>query len=383
MTSFSLRSVGKLAAVLAVALMVGGCGSDDGAASFEDGKVAYDEGNFGKAAELFEDSLKQMPDNVDALVYLALAKTALDDYRAADEVLARAGVLAGDDIDVRLLSAQLAWRLEDYGRARAGYRAIANDTKLDSATRARGWTGLGIVEMSEDKAQLARVAFLQAILLDHRNASACYHLAMLYRNCMPYPAAALNQFDIYVHIDEMASPRVQRVQRQVIPELKKQISIAATSQPNVANRNSTDCSAAMSRAEAAWKKKEYKTALKSYEAALKADPLSYPAALALAKAWLKADTTRAGQQKAFESYLTACKLKPSAISTLLTTGRLATQLGRRGQAVEVYSLAVAMSPKSIEAVDGFIRSLRNAGHSSDVAQAYQAYRDALKSSKRK
>ena len=130
-------------------------------------------------------------------------------------------------------------------------------------------------------------------------------------------------------------------------------------------------------AEAAQKKGNAKGAREAYQKALAADPLSYPAALGLAKAWEKTDATKAGQQKAFENYKIACMLRPSAVSTFLVAGSMAAKLGLTLQAVEIYSRAVAANPTSLEAIDGLIRALRKGGKADKVANAYQKYRDSL------
>ena len=44
-----------------------------------------------------------------------------------------------------------------------------------------------------------------------------------------------------------------------------------------------------------------------------------------------------GQGKAYESYKTACSLRPGAISTFRTAGELAAKLGYHAQAAEIFS----------------------------------------------
>ena len=48
-----------------------------------------------------------------------------------------------------------------------------------------------------------------------------------------------------------------------------------------------------------------------------------------------------------------------------------------GQAVEIYSRAVAANPASIPAVDGLIKALRKVGGRQKEAAAYQRYRDSI------
>ena len=374
--SFSQSSALKCAsAVFAAAIL--GCGPSDGVKEFSEGKEAYDLRDLKKAERLFTESLALAPQDVDRLLYLARTELELGELDKAKELIGQAAGNSEGDVDVALLESQIAWHAKDYKTAANGFADIANDEKLDAVVRSQGWAGLGVVEMTCDNHHLARVAFLRAIRLDRKNAAAWYHLGLLYRDGFGYLEAALEQFEIFVRLEEQSSPRVQKVQRTVIPALKESISRAATERPGVAKRNSASCAASISAAEAAVKKGNFRAAREAYQKALAADPLSYPAALGLAKAWEKTDATRDGQTKAFENYRTACALRPSAVTTFLTAGSLAAKLGLNLQTVEIYSRAVAANPNSFDAIDGLIRALRKIGGKEKVAAAYQAYRASL------
>lgn len=358
-----------------------GCGPDDGQADFADGQAAFGANDLKRAERAFEKCVSLSSTNVDAVVYLARTKLGLGELADARKWIGQAVAMAGEDVDVRLLSAQIAWHAKDYGSASKEFSGIANDKGLSPEIRSQGWSGLGIVEMTCNNRDLSRVAFLRAIRLDRRNASAWYHLGLLYRDAFAYSEAALEQFNIFVRLEQTASPRVQKVQRAVIPELKESIARSAAERPGASSRDSAASAAAIGKAEAAWKKGNFKTAKINYQAALKADPLSYPAAVGLAKAWLKTDATKKGQSSALECYRQACVIRPGAISTFIIAGDLATKLGLYAQAVEIYSRAVAADPSSGEALDGLIRSLRRVGGKGAVAQAYQDYRNSLSAGK--
>ena len=376
----SLRSALECASVL---LLVAGCGPKDGSADYEAGLKAYELHDFAKAGKLFEKSVAMAPTNIDALVCLARVQLEQGELTAAKKHVEQAAELAPGECDILLIRAQIAWHAKDYAAARKNFSEVASNTKFDPSVRADGWAGVGVVEMTCNNRHLSRIAFLRAIQLDRRNASARYHLALLYRDAFDYKKLALEQMEIFQRLEVSASPRVQRVQRTVIPALKESITRAEAERPGVAKRNSGSCAALLAKAEAAVKKGNHKSARQLYQEALSADPLSYPAALGLAKAWQKTDTTQSGQMKAFESYKTACTLNESAISTYLTAGALAAKLGLHAQAVEIYSRALAASPNSIDAADGLIRALRKAGGQQKAADAYQAYRDSLPKAKRK
>lgn len=383
MTNIFRSSAPRVAAAALLAALAG-CGPDDGSSEFAGGKAAFDAGDSKKALKLFAKCAELAPGNVDALVYLARIKLALGELGDAGEWISRAEALAAGDIDVRLLSAQIAWHLKNYDKASSIFSSIAEDESLESPIRAEGWTGLGIVEMSKGEAHLARIAFLRAIRIDRKKASAWYHLGLLYREApFGYLESALDHLEIFVRLDENASPRVQKTLRVLIPGLKESIARAAADRPGAARRNSSQCATAISKAEAAAKKGAWKAARQSYQEALDADALSYPAALGLAKAILKADSSKAGQEKAFEMYKLACALRPSAVRTFLEAGELAAKTGRYGQAVAIYSRAVAANPTSIPAIDGLIKALRKVGGRQKEAAAYQRYRDSISPSTKK
>lgn len=374
--NFSPSSVHRAVAALLLALCAG-CGSRDGSREYERGCAAYAARDLAKADGLLTDSLARAPEDLDRLVALARVKLDLGELAAAGDLVARAGLHAEEgDTDVAMLAAQVAWHAKDYKAAAAGFAALANNARLDPVVRAQAQAGLGVVEMTCDHHHLARIAFLRAIRLDRRNAAAWYHLGLLYQE-LDYREAALEQFNIFVRLEEGASPRVQKVQRAVIPALKEAIAQAAVERPGAARRNSAACSTAIARAERELKQGSLRDARSSYQKALEADPLSYPAALGLARAWERTDKTKTGQAKALEFYQTACALRPSAVSTFLTAGALALRLGYPSQAAEAYSRAVAASPTSLDALDGLIRALRKCGGNSAAAQAYQLYRESI------
>ena len=374
--SFLKSSALKCAsAVLAAAIL--GCGPRDGSKEFCEGKEAYELRDLKRAEKLFERSVVLAPQDTDRLLYLARTELELGELAKAQETIGRAVENSNGDADVTLLKSQIAWHTKDYEAASKGFAEIANDSRLEASVRAQGWAGFGVVEMTCDNHHLARVAFLRALRLDRRNPAAWYHLGLLYRDGFGYLEAALEQFEIFVRLEEEASPRVQKVQRTIIPALKEQIALAATERPGAAKRNSSVCATAIATAESALKKGNVRAAREAYQQALAADPLSYPAALGLAKTWARTDATKAGQQKAFENYKIACLLRPSAVSTFLVAGSLAAKLGLTLQSVEIYSRAIAANPTALEAIDGLIRALRKSGGKDKVADAYQRYRNSL------
>lgn len=379
MTSFSHSSAVKAASALLLATALG-CGPGDGSKEFDKGLAAFRAGDLLRADRFFTRAIEIAPGNVDALVAETRVKLATGDIESAAGFATRAADLAADDPDVISLVAETAWHRKDYDLAQKSYLRLAEGDGFDAATRSVGWTGYGIVENARERGEaschLARCAFLRAIRLDRKNASAWYHLGLLYRDGFGYVDAALEQFLFYVRLAEKADARVQRVQDVMIGQLREQIAQRRSSVKGASSRNSAAAAAALVRATEAAKKKQAKAAKAAYAEAYVADPLSYPAALGLATCWEK-EGTKAALDEALRYYRAACELNPSACRTFLTTAALATKLGRTASAADLYSRAVAANPTDITAIDGLIRALGKTGKDRESARAYQSYRDSL------
>jgi tetratricopeptide (TPR) repeat protein len=373
--NFSLGSVRKLVASVSLAALAG-CGARDGVKEHAAARAAYEVRDLAKAERLLVRSLACRAANVDALVLLARVRLELGEISAAQAAIAEAAALAGGDTDVRLLSAQIDYHAKNEDKAAAAFAALADDAALPARIRSQAKAALGVVEMSRNARDAARIAFLTAIRFDRRNPAAWYHLGLLYRDAFAYNEVALEQFEIYVRLEDKADRRAQDVQRVVIPGLRERIARAAAERPGAAKRNSAAAATAIAKADAAWKKGQFKTAKLRYQDAVAADALSYPAALGLARAWEKTDASAAGRRKAFDLYLAACALRPGAVSTYLTTGRLALELGRYSTAVEIYSRAMAADPANRGAVDGLVAALQRVNNPK-AAAVYRAYRDSL------
>lgn len=383
MTNSLLRSALKRVVPLTLAAVVG-CGPSDGKKELADGLAALEARDPAKAVKALEKSLACDGQTVDALVGLARAKLALGELKAAGEAVTAAAAQEPAATDVLQLQAQLAYHGKDYSAANEFYGKLANDTSLSAEVRAEGWTGLGIVALTQNMPDVAHAAFLTAIRLDRRHASAYYHLGLLYRNSYGLSEAALEQFEKFAYLGDAGDVLVRKVHRVVLPEIKDTIAHAAKSRLGASRRDTAACSSLLAKAEAAMRKggaKGAKSAVSFYQQALQADALSYPAALGLAKAWPKAEAGRAGEARSLECYKLACALKPSAVQTLLAAGQLAAQRGLQAVAAEIYLRAVAADGTNISAIDGLIRALQRTGKRKE-AKAYQDYRDLL-SPKRK
>lgn len=373
----SLPSSG-LKLLLPLLLLLSACGPDDGSRALVRARDAAAAGQDKKARAEYEKCLSRNPTNVEASVGLALLFLRQGELTLAAERVDAAFAQDPAGADVRLLRAQVAWLQKDDEKASEIYEGLARDASLPSEIRSQAWTELGIVQMAGNEFELARLSFLYAMRLDRLNVAAHYHLGVLYRYApFAYLSASRAAFEKFVYLSKESDARVQKVCQTVIPALKQDLAQETASVPGVGKRNSALCAQSLTRADKAWKKGSFKTALAEYRKAYEADPLSASAALGLARSLVKTNPSKTAGKEALTYYQRTCLLRPGAVAVFLEAGALAERLGQVAAAREIYSRALSVHPTSTSVVDGLIRALRQAGQKK-TALAYQAYRDFLK-----
>lgn len=377
--NFLQQSALKSYFVLALAISLSGCSiSSDPVKDYEKGKVAFENAEYKMAAECFTEVIEKAPENIDAYVMLARSEFALGNLDAAATALNKAAKTNGDDIDIIELSAQIAFYRKDYKLATKSYARLASNTNLDPSARSIGWTGLGIVDfvrIDDDKNSSryheARVKFLQAITLDARNASARYYLGCLYRDTFQYLEAARDQFRAFIYLEKDDTKRVKYVQNVILTSLNEEIK--KRSEPNIARIDTVGCASMLKKGDDFFKRKKYKDAITSYMKALKSNPVSYAAAIGLARAYARVNRSRQDNDRTLDAYLVACKIRPSEINTHIEAGDFALRIGKSATAVELYSRALASSPTSVKSVQGLINAFDKSHNDSQAASVYRGY----------
>lgn len=388
----SLSSVLKRALATAVFAALAGCGGEDASKNLRAGEEALAAGDTEKAIRKFEASVAIAPANVDAWVMLAGAQLKFGDVANAGKSISCALDLAPNDADVVELAAQVAFYEKHYDQAEALYSKLAAGDR-ERALRSRALSGIGVVNMARiaEAGNLAsvfrdraRTALLSAIRLDMKNSVARYHLGLIYRD-LGYNEIARDNFSLFTGIERMrkrdGDERVAMVATTILPDLNERINEEKSHSKGADNRNSSAAADALKKARAAWDNGKYKTAKLRYTEAYAADVLNYDAALGLARAWEKTDSSRTGLDTALNYYYAACKLRPSAKDTLIKTAALATRLGKHSMAAEAYSRAVAASPYDPVAIEGLIKALKTIGRVKS-AEIYRRYLDFVVATKR-
>ena len=361
----------------ALAFAFAGCTKSDGTKEFESATKAYELRDLAKAKRLFAVAAKLNVTNVDARYMLSKVNLDLGNLDEAAQAIQDASLLSPGAPDILSLTAQIAYHRKDYAKAIEIFSALSEDTSLAKSLRAQAFVGLGIIYITENDRDNARVAFLSSLALDRRNnAAAYYHLGLLYRDAYDYQEAAREQFEMFVRIKSAPAEKVEKVQRNFLPAINEAIVRAAAEIPNASGRDSQAAAEQIKKAEQLMKKNQSTAALSAYTKAYSLDPLSYPAALGMARIMAKSQA-RSVQERALEAYLAAVKLKPMSTTTLLEAAQFAVKLKQPLTAERLYSMAVAANPVKFDAIDGLIRAQRKLPGKSKTASQYQKYRDRL------
>lgn len=379
--------------MLAGLFLLAGCGCSSDSVSTLDAKAAataaenaFAGGDYPTAILCCRQSLSQDAAQADVQVLLARAALRANDLETASTAAADAAALRPKDLAVIQIGAQVACAKDDLEAAFAAYTALAKDETLKPETRSIGWAGRAVVAIRRingstarndalSSGDAARLDLLRAIQLNRRNASAYYHLGYLYQNTYGFKQAAIDQYDRYVGLMGESTDSHLDKAKEAIRSLKAEIAIETEQIPHAKSRNPTACADALRRADAARRKGDLKTAIRTYEAAVKADALSFDAVCNLAEC-LEKQGAKASLESAYRNYRLATVIRRGNARALLGAGRLAERLGYNQSAVTQYSKAVALKWNDLTALDGLIRSLRRCGNRSS-ANAYQRFRDSL------
>lgn len=350
---------------------------DDGSAAVAKGMAELDLQNVQGAIASFRKAAQACGTNFNARLQLSLAHLRLGEVDAADLAVKDALALDPDSAEARLAEGQVAYLKKDYARAIAAFAAVAAEPSLSAVLRSDALASRGVVELAQGMGDAARVSLLRAMRLNRRNASAWYHLGVLSRDTYRFTAAALEQFEMAARFSDPREERAKKISRDIIPALRSARMASAASKPGVANRDPAASAKLLAEGEKLQQKKQIRAAIKKYEAAFAADPLSDAAAVKYAYLLSLNDKTPAGVDKALAAYRSAIDQRPERQNYYLAAARLAYSNQRWITAVQIMDHAVAHDPENRTTLDLLIASLQKAGKGK-VAEIWQSYRAEVK-----
>ncbi len=376
-----MNSVITFFSMAALMLAIAGCSETqkdleaESAKDTEKGLAALSISDYRKASEFFSEAAKNSATNFDARINLAVAYMQLGEMNKAQSAITNAIALNPDSAEARLLEGQIAYQMRDYGFATKTFSTIAKAKSLDKAMRSTAYTSLAIVDLAQNKFIPARISLFRAINLNPRNAVAWYHLGVMSRDTYKLPDAALEQFEMASRLSNPKDPRTVKITSEIMPSIRNAIARNAAQMPGAANRKPEEAAKLLAEGKAASKKKHFKTALKKYTEAYKADPMSFEAAIAYARTLSSQDKTSAAADKVLEAYNAAINQKPFSQATYIEAGKFAYGRKRYVTTAKIMNRALAHAHNNKQILDLLIASLLK--NLPKDAAVWQEYRNEL------
>lgn len=352
--------------------------ASDGSADVAKGLEALEQNDPTAAMVAFTTAATKCATNFEARLQLALVKIRLGDVPGANAAAAEALALCPESAEANLADGQAAYLKRDYKRALADFDKVAKEQALPPSLRSDAWVGRGVVELAQSQTDAARLSFLRAKCLDGRNPAAWYHLGVLYRDALKFNHAAYEQFQMASgYMAKSNDERARKISRDVLPSLRKAIAAEAAAKPGVAKRDPVAAAKLLKEGQTLQSSKRITAALKKYEAAYAADPLSGAAALAFAHLRGLNAKTQADVDKALAAFRAASDQDPSAQAIYREAALLAYKHARWSTAAAIMDRAVAHDPVNKNALDLFIAALKKSGKGK-LAESWQTYRGAVR-----
>lgn len=368
-----------------LSILLAGCGgsgkgvapADDGSAAVAKGMAELEVQNIQGAIASFRKAAQVCATNFNARLQLSLAHLRLGEIDAAEHSVQEALALDPDSAEARLAEGQVAYLKKDYTRAIAAFAAVAAAPDLSASLRSDAFASRGVVELAQNAGDAARISFLRAMRLNRRNASAWYHLGVLSRDTYRFSESALEQFEMAARFSDPREERAKKISRDIIPALRSARMAAAASKPGVAKRDPAASAKLLAEGEKLQQKKQVRAAIKKYEAAFAADPLSDVAAAKYAYLLSLNDKTSSGVDKALAAYRAAIDQRPERQNYYLAAARLAYTNQRWITAVQIMDHAISHDPENRTTLDLLIASLQKAGKGK-LAELWKSYRAEVK-----
>jgi len=315
-------------------------------------------------------------ESFDSIVQRGVAAVAQKDIASAASAAEAALERDPDSAEARLLAGQAAFLAKDYDKAISEFGAVSKEATLPNPVRAKGFAGLGLVEFVRHNVEVARIMFLRAQLLDSKNVSALYHLGRIYRDTYHFYEAALDQFQMFTRLSSPAEELTQTVGRKVVPALRDQINRVAVERSGGSVRNPGQAAKLIEEAQALEAKSGFTKAKNKYAEAMKADPLSYPAALGYARLLRRFGKSATDVDKVFAAYRIAIDQRPAVMDNYFEAVQFAYDKKRWATAVQIMDRAMAHDARNVKVLDKLIGALIHTGNK-DLQKLWNDYRAEL------
>ncbi len=336
-----------------------GCGARSPEGELKKGMAEFNRKNYSESIASLNRASEQIKDS-DLLYYtLGVAYLHLGDMDKALDALNRAVDITPAHCEALICLGQIAYHKTEFDYSRKCYETalkLAPEPKVKAVL----YTSLALTESGLKNNGLARLYLIRALSSDGTYAPAMYNLGSLYRDKYGFNEEALGYFREYLRNADKSDPHYEKA-RNNVTRLEKVVERASAAP--AAGRNAVAAAKALEEAVVFQAEKKYREAIRSYDAALKADPRVFSAAYGRAMAFQRMNNAT----EALGAFKQALALNPDHQDSYARAAEIALGLKRFTEAAALLDRAIARNPRYVSWYDLMAR----------VLYGQERYRDAL------
>ena len=350
----------------ACGLLVCGCGgSGSGQSAMRRGMTALEERNYPEAIAYLTRASERIAGSANLYYHLGYAHWQNGEPNPAAVAFSAALELNPKHGEALTGLGQIAYYTNNLPQASQLFRQALTEADIASAdARASILNSLALTEKGLGRNDQARLYLLRAMQIDRRYAPALYNLASLYRTPYNLHEEALDQLEMYVRIADKNDAHLEKA-HSYITRLRAIVERTKAETQTSIRRDLAAATRHLDEGVQAQSEKQFPKAIKSYRAALAADPLAFNAAFGLAMVCKRLNQSA----DALEAFKRAGAINPNHQDSHLMAAELAVQLRRYEEAEQILDRAIARSPYN-PASARLMASIRHAQNRLPEARAY-------------
>jgi tetratricopeptide (TPR) repeat protein len=326
---------------LALCLMIVGlcgCGSKSGLSSAKSGMTAFKEGQYEKAIADLTYATSRITNSPELYYNLGVAHLELGQIPQAQAAFSEALKLNPAYSDALACLGQIELQQNNLPAA-SDLLEKALSTSASPDAKARILTTMGLVEAGRKRYDLSRLYYLRAIKENRKHEPAYYNLATLYRDDYKFIEEALDNFELFVRITNPKNRYYEKAVNNIKP-LRNNLERISANEPEVVRRDSPKAAKLLQDGVTAYSVKQYSKAIRCYQEAMDADPLTFSAAYGLGKVYQQQGLWR----EARNAFKRATEINPNHQECYCAAAELSLQLRETGAAGKLLDKAIARSP---------------------------------------
>ncbi|MFO7936296.1 MAG: tetratricopeptide repeat protein [Kiritimatiellia bacterium] len=331
MVKLSLTSI----ALLSLSLLCG-CGSGAPESLLKKGLAGFEREDYSKAIHLLTKASKEIKNSEELYYTLGLSYLHLGDMDKALDALNKTLDLNPTHYESLICCGQIAYHKNELDSARK-YYGLVLEMADDANKRAVLFTSMALAESGLKNKRTARLYLIRALDCDRSYAPAYYNLATLYRDKFGFLEEALHYFEKFIEFADEDDAHFDKAEKHI---KRLRDNLARKDAKVKIKRDAEKAFKLLREGVVHQTEKNYRDAIKSYDAALRADPFAFSAAYGRAMAWQKLNNSR----EALKAFKKAVEINPDHRDSYARAVTIALQLKRYSEGLALLDKAIARTP---------------------------------------